>query len=318
MNLNQLTAGVLFAGGGVIDSAILKAGFRIDWVNERNHAIAAIYKQNYPNVQVIESDIANLNITQLPYVDYIHASPPCQLYSAANKQKKPPNYLDAGMYIMPILKRLQPDYFTLENVTGYRNYPTFKEIERFLLENNYNVQVLPSVNTAKLGLPQERKRLILAASKHKFFIILPEVQQIGWYHAVKDLIEPLDQKLVPTHLIPRQQARLDEYKGDYPVLIVRLGGNKKPTLRSPTQPCPTIRAFSKIRGFSYRWADIVDKDGNAYQVNQAATAKLMGMHDYKFPEDKAVAHSIIGNGVPPLLLEMVLNSMLVSSGVMAA
>ena len=318
MNLNQLTAGVLFAGGGVIDSAILKAGFRIDWVNEMNHAIAAIYKQNYPDVQVIESDIANLNITQLPYVDYIHASPPCQLYSAANKQKEPPNYLDAGMYIMPILKRLQPDYFTLENVTGYRNYPTFKEIERFLLENNYNVQILPSVNTAKLGLPQERKRLILAASKHKFFIILPEVQQIGWYHAVKDLIEPLDRKLVPTHLIPRQQARLDEYKGDYPVLIVRLGGNKKPTLRSPTQPCPTIRAFSKIRGFSYRWADIVDKEGNAYQINQAATARLMGMHDYKFPEDKAVAHSIIGNGVPPLLLEMVLNSMLVSSGVMAA
>ena len=218
---------------------------------------------------------------------------------------------------MPILKHLQPDYFTLENVTGYRSYPTFKEIERFLLENNYHVQVLPSVNTAKLGLPQERKRLILAASKHKFFIILPEVQQIGWYHAVKDLIEPLDQNLVPTHLIPRQQERFDEYKGDYPVLIVRLGGNKKPTLRSPTQPCPTIRAFSKI-SCSYRWADIVDKDGNAYQINQAATARLMGMDDYKFPENKAVAHSIIGNGVPPLLLEMVLNSMLASSGLMAA
>ena len=221
------------------------------------------------------------------------------------------------MYVMPILKQLQPDYFTLENVTGYRNYPTFKEIERFLLENNYHVQVLPNVNTAKLGLPQERKRLILAASKYKFFIILPEVQQIGWYHAVKDLIEPLDENLVPTHLISRQQARLDEYKGDYPVLIVRLGGNKKPTLRSPTQPCPTIRAFSKI-SCSYRWADIVDKDGNAYQINQAATARLMGMDDYKFPENKAAAHSIIGNGVPPLLLEMVLNSMLVSSGVMAA
>ena len=316
MNSKKITAGILFAGGGVgkLNHNIVDT----IWANEIDPAIAAIYKQNYPDVQVIESDIANLNITQLSYVDYIHASPPCQLYSAANKQKEPPNYLDAGMYIMPILKRLQPDYFTLENVTGYRNYPTFKEIERFLLENNYNVQVLPSVNTAKLGLPQERKRLILAASKHKFFIILPEVQQIGWYHAVKDLIEPLDRKLVPTHLIPRQQARLDEYKGDYPVLIVRLGGNKKPTLRSPTQPCPTIRAFSKIRGFSYRWADIVDKDGNAYQINQAATARLMGMHDYKFPEDKAVAHSIIGNGVPPLLLEMVLNSMLVSSGVMAA
>ena len=317
MNLKKLTAGVLFAGGGAVDSAILKAGFRIDWANEMNSAIAAIYKQNYPDVQVIESDIANLNITQLPYVDYIHASPPCQLYSAANKQKAPPNYLDAGMYIMPILKHLQPDYFTLENVTGYRSYPTFKEIERFLLENNYHVQALPSVNTAKLGLPQERKRLILAASKYKFFIILPEVQQIGWYHAVKDLIEPLDQNLVPTHLIPRQQERFDEYKGDYPVLIVRLGGNKKPTLRSPTQPCPTIRAFSKI-SCSYRWADIVDKDGNAYQINQAATARLMGMDDYKFPANKAVAHSIIGNGVPPLLLEMVLNSMLASSGVMAA
>ena len=36
MNLNQLTAGVLFAGGGVVDSAILKAGFRIDWANEMN------------------------------------------------------------------------------------------------------------------------------------------------------------------------------------------------------------------------------------------------------------------------------------------
>ena len=143
------------------------------------------------------------------------------------------------------------------------------------------------------------------------------MQQIGWYHAVKDLIEPLDQNLVPTHLISRQQARLDEYKGDYPVLIVRLGGNKKPTLRSPIQPCPTIRAFSKI-SCSYRWADIVDKDWNAYQINHAATARLMGMDDYKFPANQAGAHSLIGNGVPPLLLEMVLNSMLASSGVMAA
>ena len=315
MNLKKITAGILFAGGGVgkLNPDIVNT----IWANEIDSAIATIYKQNYPDVQVIESDIADLNITQLPYVDYIHASPPCQLYSAANKQKAPPNYLDAGMYIMPILKHLQPDYFTLENVTGYRNYPTFKEIERFLLENNYHVQVLPSVNTAKLGLPQERKRLILAASKYKFFIILPEVQQVGWYHAVKELIEPLDQNLVPTHLISRQQARLDEYKGDYPVLIVRLGGNKKPTLRSPTQPCPTIRAFSKI-SCSYRWADIVDKDGNAYQINQAATARLMGMDDYKFPANKAEAHSIIGNGVPPLLLKMVLNSMLASRGVMAA
>lgn len=317
MNLNQLTAGVLFAGGGVVDSAILKAGFRIDWANEMNSAIAKIYKQNYPDVHVIESDIADINITQLPYVDYIHASPPCQLYSSANKQKAPPDSLDSGMYIMPILKQLQPDYFTLENVTGYKNYPTFKEIQRFLLENNYYVQILPNVNTAKLGLPQERKRLVLAASKHKFFIILPEVQQIGWYHAVKDLIEPLDQKLARTQLIPRQQARLDDYKGDYPVLIVRIGGNKKPTLRSPSQPCPTIRAFSKI-SCSYRWADIVDKDGNAYQINQSATARLMGMYDYKFPENKTAAHSIIGNGVPPLLLEIVLSSMLASSRVMDA
>ena len=102
MNSKKITAGILFAGGGVgkLNPNIVDTR----WANEINPAIAAIYKQNYPDVQVIESDIANLNITQLPYVDYIHASPPCQLYSAANKQKEPPNYLDAGMYIMPILK----------------------------------------------------------------------------------------------------------------------------------------------------------------------------------------------------------------------
>ena len=67
MNLKKLTAGILFAGGGVgkLNPDIVNT----IWANEIDSAIASIYKQNYPDVQVIESDIANLNITQLPYVD---------------------------------------------------------------------------------------------------------------------------------------------------------------------------------------------------------------------------------------------------------
>ena len=58
----MLKVGSLFAGIGGIDLAFEQAGFEIAWANEINAAACKTYRHNFPNTNLIEEDIRNLDL----------------------------------------------------------------------------------------------------------------------------------------------------------------------------------------------------------------------------------------------------------------
>lgn len=300
----MITGATLFSGGGLVDLAFRNLGISTIWGVEKEEAIAEVYRQNFPESNLIQEDIKNLNISSLSEVDFLHASPPCQQHSIAWKGKTYAPESDIGYAILPILDKVSPNYFTLENVPLYQKIPVFKDIHNFLIQKGYYTYSF-ILNAADHGTPQDRKRLMLMASKTPFFPMVAKSVHCGWYAAVSDLVHKMEE----VELNATQNMILNRNNKKLPLLIPRVGSNKSAIPRLASDPSPTIRAFGNCRAGDH-WADIVTEKNTVHKISPEATARLMGItekDDYKLPKNKQLAQKILGNGVPLPLMEAVIN-----------
>lgn len=82
-----MTVGSLFAGIGGIDLGFQHSGFDVLWANEIDKDACKTYKLNFPNTELIEGDIRNIDARKFPKVDIITAGFPCQSFSVCGNQK---------------------------------------------------------------------------------------------------------------------------------------------------------------------------------------------------------------------------------------
>ena len=80
-----MIVGELFAGIGGIGLGLERAGFQVAWAIENDPYAAAVYRKNFPNVQVIEQDITTVDFDELERVDMIAGGFPCLDISYAGK-----------------------------------------------------------------------------------------------------------------------------------------------------------------------------------------------------------------------------------------
>ena len=83
----ELTVGSLFSGIGGIDIAFQQAGYKVAWAIEKDAACCRTYRHNFRDVDLIETDIRNVDPCTLERVDIITAGFPCQPFSIAGKQR---------------------------------------------------------------------------------------------------------------------------------------------------------------------------------------------------------------------------------------
>jgi len=306
----------LCSGFGLMDVGAEQAGYEPVWGVEVDPQLAEVAEANLKH-SIYSQSMIDFNWSKADRPDHLHISPPCQNASVANAKK---GETDLDMAIAQscceALEYYQPDSFTLENVRGYQRFAAFQLIVDKLWSLGYwvNADVL---NAADFGVPQDRDRLIVRAVKGGFPLPLAHTtKRIGWYDAIADLIPSLPD----SSFAQWQLDRLPEmYKTAVQSLTQNQCGNKLKafavngtandrgstvTVVDADKPIFTIGASQDKRPVR-SWLE----NGRVVALNSRCLARLQTLPNwYELPEKASLAGKGIGNGVPCLMGQRIMEA----------
>ena len=160
----------LFCGAGGLTHGLSQAGIDVIAGIDIDPVCKYPYESNN-NAKFIESDVNSFSAKTL--IEMFHGADlsllagcePCQpfsTYSRSGRSKKRGNDWQLVETFGKLVKQVQPDLVTMENVPQLLNHPVFE----YFLENlkGYSIE-WSVVQAVKIGIPQTRKRLVLIASK---------------------------------------------------------------------------------------------------------------------------------------------------------
>ncbi len=189
----------LFAGAGGSSEGFNRAGFKVLAAVEMDEMAARTYRLNHPAVpddRVVVEDIRTLTRSALRRLtggvrlDVLTGSPPCQGFSSAGFRSKKTllgyrpgddhrNLLYETMVEAAIV--LKPRLFLMENVPGMKSAKredhSFLDAAAKLLEDRggYRTDIW-RLNASAFGVPQDRIRYFLVASRLKTMPIAPTAE----------------------------------------------------------------------------------------------------------------------------------------------
>ena len=174
----------LFAGAGGLALGLERAGFETLALIEIDTSAAQTLRDNRPNWNVINDDIANISCLDLERffnikkgdLDLLSGGAPCQSFSYAGKRLGLEDARGTLFYHYAIfLEKLQPKMFLFENVRGLLTHDkgrTYQTILEIFKQAGYTIhnQVL---NAWNYGVAQKRERLITVGIRNDLSTIIP-------------------------------------------------------------------------------------------------------------------------------------------------
>lgn len=316
----------LFTGFGGADIGAMQAGLDPIWGVESDADIALVADQ-VNDCMVYRTDVKTIPFEQLETPDWLHVSPPCVNASRARNGIETGVDVDLAYAICRAIETLKPDYFSLENVTNYAQFKSFMFIKNTLHKNGYHT-AHDYLDCSDYGVPQSRKRLFLVASKHLgkasklYDLCQQKSMKPNWYDAIKDLIPELKLSTITewqrSAILNKFPKSIVTQLGTFnlpDLAIQRSGARKKDgipnnTIRLANQPMFTIRAMNgKVRPSVNQVTLIID--GQPYEASPKCLARWQTFPDwYQLPEDKKLAIKGIGNAVPPLMMQQIIETVL--------
>lgn len=334
----------LFCGIGGLSFGMKSKGFDIlagydldstcQYAYETNNEAKFIYK----DIKTVSADEIRSQYSKKS-IRVLAGCAPCQPFSsyAFKNKKKDPNKYDLLYEFGRLVKEVEPDIVTMENVAqilSFKEKPVLQDFVELLREKEYNVWVNP-VYCPDYGVPQTRRRLVLLASKFGNIKLIPPTHTPDNYVSVKDVICDLPKlkagetdKNDPLHrakvLSPlnMQRIRSTPYGGswrDWPEeLILRCHKSEKGKSFGSVygrmvweRPAPTMT--TQCTGLGNGRFGHPEQD-RAISVREAALIQTFPK-TYKFfadEKDMAItkASRYIGNAVPPRLGEVIAESII--------
>ena len=160
----------LFAGIGGFHQGFTNAGFNCVMASEINPACQLTYKKNYGIKP--KGDITKIQSKDIPFHKVITAGFPCQPFSICGNKKGFEDTRGTLFFdICRIATEKHTDVLVLENVKHLVHHDkgnTFKIIIMSLKNLGYKVSY-SILNAVHFGVPQNRERLIIVASKLGLF-----------------------------------------------------------------------------------------------------------------------------------------------------
>lgn len=301
-----------FSGGGGVDLGMEAAGWDHLYGIEYDDKIASVARNN--GLNTITADILGIKPDDYSGMDWMHDSPPCPNFSTAKANgEETENDIALAQAVCDWIVYHRPQFYTLENVYGYRKSKSWAMIADTLHRQGYLFNFW-HVNMASFGVPQTRKRMIVIARRDGIMPQLPEPThaknpQVGlfetkkrwvsWYDAIEDLIPTLpdyeiSKSITDWYHDQKKETLLFQTK-DY-----RCWGDG---FRRITEPSFTITT-SLVKSIKY--TDHFKEGGVGSEMTTRALARFQTFPDtYTLPDSNTLAARIIGNAVPPLFMQRV-------------
>lgn len=282
--MNAIT---FFSGGGGADIGLSLAGLTVVAAFERDPRIA-------PYSQATCMDVLQLLPCDLPRADFYHFSPPCQSFSVAGSKNEQASDMDLARKIVEILQWNAPQFVTIENVMQYRASSAFRFIVAEVLDRLGYFWTAEILNASDYGVPQQRKRLIVRASRNSMIKQIEMQPKRGWGACLDGL------DLTPAKPSAWLADKISRLVGD----SICYNANNWMSFPNSHEPAPTLTVTCATHPI------LVRLDDKWYRVPMRFAARLQSFPDsYQLPDRVGLAGTIIGNAVPPLLMKQVARSL---------
>ena len=158
-----MTVASLFCGAGGMDIGFEQAGFDVVWATDHNKDACETHGW-WSEAEIVCSDVEDLKPSSMPDTDVIIGGFPCQGFSLAGNRDLDDSRNILYRHLVRCIGVKQPRAFVAENVPGLATIGgssrAFKMILRDFENQGYDV-TSGILDASRLGVPQERKRLII-------------------------------------------------------------------------------------------------------------------------------------------------------------
>lgn len=187
----------LFCGVGGLSYGMKSKGFDVKAGYDLDGSCQFAYETNN-QAKFIHKDIKQVTakeILKFFHKNKIHVlagCAPCQPFSsyAFKNKNKDPNKYDLLYEFARLVKEVQPDIVTMENVPQiltFKEKPVLRDFMDCLESEGYSISA-NKVYCPDYGIPQNRKRLVLLASKLGAIDLIPPTHNKKSYVTVRDAI----------------------------------------------------------------------------------------------------------------------------------
>lgn len=293
----------LFAGLGGGAEGAKRAGVEVVWAANHSQPAVDAYRANHPGVNVECQDLRQADFTALPRHDLQLASPCCQGHAWARGIERP--HHDASRStawaVVDCAEAGRPGAIVVENVVEFLDWVLFPAWRAALEALGFCLS-LNVLDAADHGVPQHRERLIVIGTRSRApFRLSPVRREHVPFAAIIDheagLWGPVRTKCMNTR---RRAARGRKAFGDRFVMPYYSRGSGL-TGRDLNRPLGTVTTRD-------RWALV---DGPRMRMlNVLECKRAMGFDDgYWLPKNKKLAKHLLGNAVPPVMIEDVITDL---------
>lgn len=289
----------LFSGAGGLDLGFIMAGHTIVWANDLFEDAVSTYEKNIGR-HIVQKDIKDVSVSDIPEADIIIGGFPCQGFSVANTKRNEKDERNS-LYkeLIRVIEAKKPKFFLAENVKGLTNLSGGKVFKMILSDFSglgYSVSY-KILNAADYGVPQTRVRVIIVGVRNDISFEYPFPEPVcdkdgknglrRWVSVQDALVgvpDPDKPNNLCNHTYSKYKLNFNGYIGHRPL--------------DPDKPAPTVTA----RGDSRGGVVILPHPNGQRRMTCRELARIQSFPlDFEFCGSNSSIYRQIGNAVPPLL-----------------
>lgn len=332
----------LFSGAGGDTLGMENAGIKVVAFSENNSACVKTHKQVFPHSkwlgETVKGDISKIPDDEFkPYTEKIFmvfAGFPCQGFSNAGKKDVSDPRNKMFHQFLRVVSIVRPEWIMGENVAGLLTKKTddgedsvISVIRSYFSEIGYPI-VFNVYDMSKCGVPQSRKRLVLIGNRLNIPFVLPvyNEEKVGLKHIVEQVLDgAIETTLsIPNECLTKIPNELEPSGTPHPYMVLKhtenlisFGKRDSPfhsEILDLRNPCKTLICAYTFQPRLY--IGLVKPDGKKYVrcLTVREAAQIQGFpadHNFYGSRDDCIKQ--IGNAVPPLFIQKMVQKMITSS-----